>query len=142
MTLTYFLIFLTHSYGCLKTVRSILPKQMKWGNPRKFLFPTWIKRLPLSIISIYGNKPYFDINTAWKMSSYRVFTVRIFPHSNSMQRDTEYLSVFSSNVGKYRPEKNSVFWHFSHSEIFKYALCLTFHQLHGFAAQSLSAEAM
>ena len=33
------------------------------------------------------------------------FLVRIFPHSDRIWRDTEYLSVFSPNVGKYGPEK-------------------------------------
>ena len=33
------------------------------------------------------------------------FLVRIFPHSDWIQRDTPYLSVFSPNVGKYGPEK-------------------------------------
>ena len=31
--------------------------------------------------------------------------VHIFPHLVCVRRDTEYLSVFSPNVGKYRPEK-------------------------------------
>ena len=31
------------------------------------------------------------------------------------QKDIPYLSVFSSNAGKYEPEKNSVFGHFSRS---------------------------
>ena len=30
--------------------------------------------------------------------------VRIFPHSDWIRRETEYLSVFSPNVGKYGPE--------------------------------------
>ena len=34
------------------------------------------------------------------------FLVRIFPHSDWIQRDTSYLSVFSPNVTKYGPEKN------------------------------------
>ena len=33
------------------------------------------------------------------------FLVRIFTHSNWIRRDTKYLSVFSSNGGKYGPEK-------------------------------------
>ena len=32
------------------------------------------------------------------------FLVRIFPHSDSIHRDTSYLSVFSPNAGKYGPE--------------------------------------
>ena len=35
------------------------------------------------------------------------FWVRIFPPSDWIRRDTRYLSVFSPNVGKYRPEKTS-----------------------------------
>ena len=31
--------------------------------------------------------------------------VRIFPHSDWIRRDTPYLSVFSPDAGKYRPEK-------------------------------------
>ena len=39
------------------------------------------------------------------MSVFRVFLARIFPRSDWIRRDTEYLSVFSPNVGKYGPEK-------------------------------------
>ena len=31
--------------------------------------------------------------------------VRIFPHLECIQRDTEYLSIFSLNAGKYGEEK-------------------------------------
>ena len=34
-----------------------------------------------------------------------IFLVRIFPHSDWIRRDTEYLSVFGPNAGKYGPEK-------------------------------------
>ena len=37
------------------------------------------------------------------------FLLRIFPHSNWIQRDTKYLSVFSPNGGKYGPEKTPYF---------------------------------
>ena len=33
------------------------------------------------------------------------FLVRIFPHSDWIWRDTEYLSIFSPNAEKYGPEK-------------------------------------
>ena len=39
------------------------------------------------------------------MSVFRVFLVRIFPHSGWIRKDTEYLSVFSPNSGKCGPEK-------------------------------------
>ena len=47
---------------------------------------------------------YLD-DTLREVSKYGVFLVRIFPHSDWIRRDTEYLSVFSPNAGKYRPEK-------------------------------------
>ena len=34
------------------------------------------------------------------------FLVLIFPHSDGIRKDTEYLSVFSPNAGKYGPEKS------------------------------------
>ena len=40
-----------------------------------------------------------------KFPNTEFFLVRIFPHSDWIRRDTEYLSVFSPNVGKYGPEK-------------------------------------
>ena len=33
------------------------------------------------------------------------FLVRIFPHLDCIRRDTLYLFIFSSNAGKYGPEK-------------------------------------
>ena len=43
---------------------------------------------------------------------YRVFSG---PYFHALGLNTEYLSVFSPNAGKYGPEKNSVFGHFSRS---------------------------
>ena len=43
--------------------------------------------------------------TAWKVSVLGLFVVRIFPHSDLIRRDTSYLSVFSPNARKCRPEK-------------------------------------
>ena len=45
------------------------------------------------------------IFTAWKVSVFGVFLDRIFPHSDWIRRDTEYLFIFSLNAGKYQPEK-------------------------------------
>ena len=39
------------------------------------------------------------------MSIFGIFLLRIFLHSDWIQSDTEYLSVFSPNTGKYGPEK-------------------------------------
>ena len=43
--------------------------------------------------------------TAWNVSVFGAFLVRIFKYLNWIWRDTEYLSVFSPNVEKYWPEK-------------------------------------
>ena len=53
--------------------------------------------------------PYYQV------SIFGVFLVRIFPHSDGIRRDTEYLSVFSPNAGKCGPEKLQI-RHFSRSE--------------------------
>ena len=52
-----------------------------------------------------------------KCSNTEFFLVRIFPHSDRIQIDTEYLSVFSPNAGKCGTEKISVFEHFSRSGV-------------------------
>ena len=39
-----------------------------------------------------------------KCPNTELFLVRILPHSDWIRRDTSYLSVFSPNAGKYRPE--------------------------------------
>ena len=55
-------------------------------------------------ISMEKDKDVY-IHTVWKVSVFGVLLVRIFPILNWIRRDPEYLSVFSPNVGKYRPEK-------------------------------------
>ena len=48
---------------------------------------------------------FSEFLTAWKVSVFGVFLVRIFPNLDWIWSDTEYLSVFSLNEGKYGPEK-------------------------------------
>ena len=50
--------------------------------------------------------------TAWKVPVFGVFLVRISLHSDWIRRDTEYLSVFIPNEGKYGSE-NSEYGQFS-----------------------------
>ena len=57
--------------------------------------------------SEYGNFPNIKVciySTAWKLSVLGVFLVGISPHSDWIRRDIPYLSMFSSNAGKYGPE--------------------------------------
>ena len=52
-----------------------------------------------------------ETDTAWKVSVFGDFLVLIFPHSDWIRSispysvNTEYISVFSPNAGKYGPEK-------------------------------------
>ena len=43
--------------------------------------------------------------TAYKVSVFGVILVRVFPHLDWIRRDTEYLSVFSPDAIKCRPEQ-------------------------------------
>ena len=52
--------------------------------------------------------------TAWNVSIFGVFLVRIFPRSDRMRRDTPYLCVFSPDAGKYGPEKLQTRTTFTH----------------------------
>ena len=51
---------------------------------------------------IAENKIYSTLRE--KCSNKELFLVRIFPHLDWIQRDTKYLSVFSPNARKYKPE--------------------------------------
>ena len=46
-----------------------------------------------------------NVSLRQKCPNAEFFVVRIFSHSHWIRRDTEYLSVFSRNAGKYRSEK-------------------------------------
>ena len=69
----------------------------------------------LFILKLYPESMSTFINTAWKVSKYGVFLVRICPHSDWIRRDIPYLSI-QSESGKIRTRKTSVFGHFSRSE--------------------------
>ena len=65
-------------------------------NDRRNFFIGWfLVRISFSYI-------YF---TAWKLSVFQVFPVRIFPHLYWIQRDIPYDSVFSPNAGIYESGK-------------------------------------
>ena len=59
----------------------------------------------------------YEANTAWKVSVFGAFLVRIFPHSDWIRRDTKYISVFRPNAGKYGPEKLQIRTHVTQFEI-------------------------
>ena len=53
----------------------------------------------------------YEVYVAWKMTVSGVILVRIFPHSGWVRR--QYLSVFSPNAGKCRPELLRIRTHFT-----------------------------
>ena len=67
------------------------------------------------------------LNTAWKVSVFGVFLVRIFPNSDWIQEDTLHLSVLSPNARKYGPEKlriQALFTKYKPSNFFSRIKCL------------------
>ena len=55
-------------------------------------------------------------DTAWKLCIFGVFLVHIFPYSDWIQRDTEYLSVLCPNAGKHGQGKLQIRTIFTQSE--------------------------
>ena len=58
----------------------------------------------------------FKLVTAWKMSVFGVFLVCIFPDSDWIRKDTEYLSVYSVRKWENTNQKNSEYGHFSYRD--------------------------
>ena len=66
------------------------------------VIPSYIELPMSSIFAVIEIKR----NTVCEMCrNTEFFLVRIFPHSDWIQKDTKYLSIFSPNAGKYVPEK-------------------------------------
>ena len=62
---------------------------------------------------------YYKSLTVWKMFIFGVFLVCIFPYSDWIRRDTEYLSVFCPNAAKCvknGDQNNSEYGHFLRSK--------------------------
>ena len=62
--------------------------------------------LNFALLRTFYPIPWTFIKLCKKWPDTEFFLVGIFPYSGWIQRDTEYLSVFNSNAGKYGPEKN------------------------------------
>ena len=85
----------------------------------------WVSNCYISLLRLfsfvhlptqYEKEPIRIWCTVLKLSVFRAFLVRIFSHLNWTRRDTEYLSLFSPNVGKYGIEKLRI-GHFWHSDV-------------------------
>ena len=62
--------------------------------------------LNFALLRTFYLVPWSFIKLRKKWPNTKFFLVGIFSYSGWIQRDTEYLSVFSPNTGKYGPEKN------------------------------------
>ena len=86
-TLTFYALYsglpLCKKKTCYKKFRKILHLENLKINYSKL-----IKRSLLSL----NRRKRLSINTAWKLPVFGVILVRIFPHSEWIRRDTEYLS--------------------------------------------------
>ena len=47
------------------------------------------------------------INTVWEVPVFDIFLVRIFPHSDWIQRDTQHPSVFTSNLMQHNTDQKN-----------------------------------
>ena len=63
----------------------------------------------------YSDYPVYTRHSLREKCTYSEFLWSVFsrPHSDVIQRDTDYLSVFSPNAGKYGPEKLRVWTQFT-----------------------------
>ena len=80
-----------------------------YGKINELLLKTYLKPCQTFIMKF----------TAWKLSIFGVFLVRISRHSDWIRRDTPNLSVFSPNAGKCGLKKKSEYGHFSRSDCFR-----------------------
>ena len=71
------------------------------------MFETVDTTWKVSVFRVFQDRifPHSDWTRTWKVSVFGVFLVHIFPHSDWIRRDTPYLSVFSPYTGKLGPEK-------------------------------------
>ena len=96
---------------------------------KRLLVAPWFKyflvilnMLTLSLIKILWEYQtcirFFRLNTAWEVSVFGVFLVRLFPHLDWIRRVAEHLSVFSPNTGRYGPEKPRIQTFFTQCKIY------------------------
>ena len=99
------------------------PPPRKQQKTYRFLFSGGIKREHRAVMGHQIIICRLDIckqYTAWRVSVFRDFLVRIFPHSDWVRRDTSYLFVFSPNAGKCGSEKLQIRTLFAHWYTFIY----------------------
>ena len=68
-------------------------------------------------------------NTAWKVSVFGDFLVRIFPLSDWIRRDTKYLSPYSARMRENMDQRNSKYGHFLRSERVPFLAALNAHKI-------------
>ena len=61
---------------------------------------TWVEKRHLALSGVFPKYKH----CVKSVQNPELFLVPVFPHSDWIQRDILYFSVFSPNAGKYRPE--------------------------------------
>ena len=87
---------------------------------------SWRRSMRLTMLECTGIETALscDYATAWKTSVFEVILVHIFPHSDWIRRERErerdtYLSVLSSNAGKYGPTNTDAFYAECYEQFFQ-----------------------
>ena len=83
--------------------RNIIFAIKKIENIRRYFDSIFLMKIRCSIMESSSGIFHLRRNLALrqKCPNTGIFLVRNFPHSDWIRRDTEYLSVFNPNVGKY-----------------------------------------
>ena len=123
------------SFSCIGTILIALKWQTKndgkwWQKKKKKITENAQSLLGLQVLNILTLEKSWEntwkicetyskstINTAWKVSVFGVFLVRILLHSYRIRRDISHLFVFIPNTGKYGPEKLRIQTCFTHWKI-------------------------
>ena len=97
--LAYYCVLRKYSFQCI--IAALEKLLRKLNITLIFLeFPREIV-LPLNCVKVF---PFSQLYTAWKVSVYGVFLVRIFPHSDWIRRDTEYSVGMRENTDQENSE--------------------------------------
>ena len=99
----FFRIFRISVFNCKKTSALFAKTLISTIQINKIFEKIQIQTLKKNWLWTFTLRFIFSY-TAWKVFVYGFILIRIYSHSDWILRDAEYLSVCSSNAGKYGPE--------------------------------------
>ena len=103
-----------------------------------YLFSIFLKHFltDLSGGKVWGYPTLFT-STAWKLSVFGVILVRIFPHSEWIRRDTEYLRMWEN-----LDQNNSEYRHLLRSDRDAWTLALSWRRSLSYRNQSIDLQSI